>query len=176
MFALDIDQEIRLCLVHEKFASTYVRLATENYDYLTQWLPWPKTNKTEDDFKGFIQGALHKFADNKGITFAIEFKGEVVGNIALFDVNTPLKKAEIGYWIIESAQGNGLITRACHFLIDHAFTELDLEKIEIRAATENKPSRAVCERLGMKLEGVLTHQAVLNDKIVDHAIYGIHRA
>ena len=42
-------------------------------------------------------------------------------------------------------------------------------------ATENLASRAICERLGMKLEGIISNAENLNGRIVDHAIYGLHR-
>jgi ribosomal-protein-serine acetyltransferase len=75
----------------------------------------------------------------------------------------------------ESAQGHGIITRVCKKLIEIAFNELNIHKIEISAATENFASRAVCERLGMELEGIISNAENLNGRIVDHAIYGLHR-
>ena len=60
-------------------------------------------------------------------------------------------------------------------LIDIAFTDWDLDKIEIPVAVENRPSRAVCERLGMELEGVIRNAENLNGRIVDHARYALHR-
>jgi ribosomal-protein-serine acetyltransferase len=50
-----------------------------------------------------------------------------------------------------------------------------MEKVQISAATQNKPSRAVCERLGFSLEGVITRAENLNGPVVDHAIYGLSR-
>lgn len=50
-----------------------------------------------------------------------------------------------------------------------------MEKVEISAAVENAASRAVCERLGCELEGIITRNENLNGRIVDHAIYGLER-
>ncbi|WP_432454898.1 GNAT family N-acetyltransferase [Agarivorans sp. QJM3NY_29] len=66
------------------------------------------------------------------------------------------------------------MTRVCKKLIDIAFDELQMHKVEISAATENLASRAVCERLGLKLEGVISNAENLNGRIVDHAIYALH--
>ncbi|WP_139697682.1 GNAT family N-acetyltransferase, partial [Aeromonas salmonicida] len=68
------------------------------------------------------------------------------------------------------------ITRACQALIHHAFDELGMEKVEIRAAVDNTASRAVCERLGFTLEGVLRRAEKLPHGIVDHACYGLLRS
>ncbi len=49
-----------------------------------------------------------------------------------------------------------------------------MEKVEIRVATKNTPSRNVCEKLGCSLEGEVSHSENLNGGIVSHAIYAIH--
>ena len=41
------------------------------------------------------------------------------------------------------------MTRAVRALSSHAFTTLGINRIEIRAATENRRSRGVAERLGL---------------------------
>ena len=77
----------------------------------------------------------------------------MVGVIGYNQIDRALAKVSIGYWLAERWQGNGIITRACQALIHHAFEEMGMEKVEISAATDNEPSRAVCERLGMQQEG-----------------------
>ena len=175
MFKLSVDEEINLCLVNESFTSRYVEFAEENYEYLSEWLAWPGFCKTQDAFKEFVKGSLHKYADGESMNCAIEYKGEIVGNSGFNSINHDLKKVEIGYWIGKPYQGNGIVTRVCRYLIDYAFTNLEMEKVQISAAENNAPSRAVCERLGMTLEGMLTNSEKIGERILNHAIYGIHR-
>ncbi|MGB7996305.1 MAG: GNAT family protein, partial [Photobacterium halotolerans] len=63
----------------------------------------------------------------------------------------------------------------CRHLCRLAFDHFAMEKVVISAAVENTASRAVAERLGMKLEGVITRSENLNGRILDHAIYALHR-
>ena len=49
----------------------------------------------------------------------------------------------------------GLATKACYILIEHAFTDLKLNKVEINVATRNIRSKTVPERLGFKKEGTI---------------------
>ena len=49
-----------------------------------------------------------------------------------------------------------------------------MEKVQIAATEGNVKSRAVCDRLGMKLEGIVTNRERIGDRILNHAIYGIH--
>jgi ribosomal-protein-serine acetyltransferase len=48
-----------------------------------------------------------------------------------------------------------------------------INRIELRAATANKESRAVAERLGFTHEGDLRESEWLNDCYVDQAVYSI---
>ncbi|WP_413379593.1 GNAT family N-acetyltransferase [Paenibacillus taichungensis] len=48
----------------------------------------------------------------------------------------------MGYWLGKEYEGKGLITKSIKVLINHAFDELKLNKIEIGAATNNLKSRA----------------------------------
>ncbi|MDP6165026.1 MAG: GNAT family N-acetyltransferase [Gammaproteobacteria bacterium] len=175
MFKLTVDDEINLYLVNDSFTGRYVELVEENEEYLAQWLAWPRVCKTQDDFKEFVKDSLHEYAEGKSMNCAVEYRGEIVGNASFNTIQHELKRVEIGYWIGKVYQGKGIISRVCHVLIDYAFKNLEMDKVQIAAAEGNRPSRAVCERLGMKLEGILTHQEKVGDRILNHAVYGIHR-
>jgi len=58
-------------------------------------------------------------------------------------------------------------------LTDYAFKELNLNKVEIRAALENKKSRGIPERLNFVNEGCNRQAEWLYDHYVDHVIYGM---
>lgn len=174
MFEVSINENTKLVLVHHALAEEYAKTVEANRAYLSEWLEWPRHCKTTNAFADFIRDSLHKYADGKSMVCAIFHKDELVGNCGFNTINHQIKKAEIGYWLAESHQGRGIMTSACQFLIDYAFNELKLEKVEIAAAEHNRPSRAVCERLGLKLEGILTNRELIGGKILNHAIYGIH--
>lgn len=109
------------------------------------------------------------------MNFAIEYFNEIVGVTGYNTIHKDLKKVEIGYWLSSKQQGKGIITRSCNKLIQYAFNELDIEKVQISVAAENIKSRNVCERLGFKLEGIIKNSEKLHDKIVDHAVYGLYK-
>jgi len=175
MFAMEVDQDIKLGLVDPSFSEAYSTLVKANYDYLKQWLAWPVFCQSADDFKEFVQKSLHDYADGKSLTCGIFYQEELVGNISFNSIDHKLKKAEIGYWLSADYQGKGIITRSCQHLIQYAFTELDIQKIQISAAKDNLASRAVCERLNMTLEGTITHAEKVGDRILDHAVYGLYK-
>jgi ribosomal-protein-serine acetyltransferase len=55
------------------------------------------------------------------------------------------------------------MTAAVNALIDEGFQHLELNRIQARVATGNYPSQAVCDRLGLKKEGVLRQAEWLYD-------------
>lgn len=176
MFTLKIEKDLDLALVEPSFAKSYYEIVVNQRDYLSKWLTWPPHANSEDFFLSFIRKSLHDYADGKSLICAIVFSGRVVGNIGFNTISYKLKKVEIGYWLRRDYQGKGIVTKSVSKFISYAFNELKMEKIQISAAVDNSSSRKICERLGFKLEGVISNNENLNGQIVDHAIYGLNRA
>jgi RimJ/RimL family protein N-acetyltransferase len=53
------------------------------------------------------------------------------------------------------------------------FAERDMHRITIRAAVENRRSRAVAKRLGFTLEGILRGSLLLDGEHTDAALYSL---
>ena len=67
------------------------------------------------------------------------------------------------------------MTTAAKTLISEGFRQLELNRIQARVATENYPSQAVCDRLGLKKEGVLRQAEWLYDHYVDLTMNSVLR-
>lgn len=175
VFRLHIDNELELQLTNEAFAPLYVELLKQNYDYLNQWLVWPPFCKTETDFLQFIHESRQGYEAGNSLTCGIVYQGQLVGNASFNSIDRQLSEAEIGYWLIAKHQGKGIITRVCRALINYAFDELDIDTVKIWAAENNQPSRAVCERLGMALTGIIPNAENLHGTLVNRAEYQLRR-
>lgn len=175
MFTLRIDSDIELALIEESFAEAYCLLVSNQIDYLSQWLAWPAFCQSEQDFRHFIQRSLHDYAEGQSLTCAIRYKGELVGNCSFNSIDHDLSRVKIGYWLSQHHNGKGIITRTVVKLIDLAFNHYHINKVELAAAVDNWPSRKVAERVGMKLEGIITNSEKVGERILDHAIYAIHK-
>ncbi|WP_100915071.1 GNAT family N-acetyltransferase [Pseudoalteromonas spongiae] len=175
MFTLAVDNTLELALIDAKFATAYFDIVTKQRDYLSRWLIWPSHADSIAFFSNFITRSLIDYANGKSLVCAMIYQGELVGNVSFNSIDRTLKKVEIGYWLSCDFQGKGIVTRAVTKLIELAFTQYEMEKVEIAVAVNNTASRNVCERLGFSLEGVITRAENLNGKIVDHAIYGLKR-
>ncbi|NXY96266.1 GNAT family N-acetyltransferase [Streptomyces sp. BR123] len=62
---------------------------------------------------------------------------------------------EVGYWAAKEHRGRGHTTEAVTAVSRWAFTELGAGRVEWRAEVGNAGSRAVAEKAGFRVEGVL---------------------
>lgn len=173
MFSIQINEELSLGLFEKRHAEELAELIDSSRSYLREWLPWIDYSKTIEDSEQFIQRSLEQFARQDGFQLAIRYKGDIAGIIGLHTINWSNRSTSIGYWLGEGFQGNGIMTKACVAVVSYCFEELELHRIEIRAAEGNKKSRAIPERLGFQKEGCIRESEWLYDHFVDHYVYGL---
>lgn len=173
MFYHRVDDEIRLKLLEHRDAEPLFRLTDQNRAYLRQWMPWIDGTRTPDDTRHFIEEARRKLAHNEGMTVGILYEGKLCGVIDYHAMNHANKRTAIGYWLAESLQGRGIMTRVCRAFTGYAFSALEMNRVEIMAGTENVRSRAIPERLGFAFEGTARQAMRLHDRYIDLAMYSM---
>ena len=145
----------------------------QNEARLRAWVPWLKHTTTVDNTRHFIRQRLQRLADSNGWTSGIWCRGSLAGEIGFDFIDRDNRFTEIGYWVGAAFEGKGLVSRACRALVEHAFGELGLNRVQIRCAVENRRSLSIPERLGFKLEGCLRSAERLSDRYVDLVVYGM---
>lgn len=173
MFIKKINDELSLKLIELNDAKRVFELTNKSRDYLKEWLPWLDTSKKIEDTNEFIKSCVNGFSENKSLNTVILFREEIVGVAGYNTINWASKTAYIGYWLGEEFQGNGIMTEVARALTDYALNELNLNKVEIRAAVLNKKSRSIPERLNFVNEGCIRQAEWLYDHYVDHVVYGM---
>ena len=79
----------------------------------------------------------------------------LLGSISLMRFAWPEQRAEVGYWLVAAARGQGHATRAVRLICGWGFASLGLERIALLAATGNPASQHVAERAGFTREAIL---------------------
>ncbi|MFE7569771.1 GNAT family N-acetyltransferase [Streptomyces sp. NPDC057539] len=74
---------------------------------------------------------------------------------------------EIGYWTAREHRGRGYTTEAVRAVAHWAFTALGAQRLEWRAEVGNAGSRAVAEKAGFVMEGVLRAALLHRDTLRD---------
>jgi RimJ/RimL family protein N-acetyltransferase len=143
---------------------------------LKPWMPFAHIDQTEEDVEANIRGAHIKFLNREDLRMLVFHKetGDFIASTGLHRMDWDVPKFEIGYWIDTRQGGKGYMTETVDGLTNFAFNELNARRVEIRCDALNSKSRAIPERLGFNLEGILINDDVAvgrNSELRDTCIY-----
>ncbi|WP_096190499.1 GNAT family N-acetyltransferase [Evansella halocellulosilytica] len=142
---------------------------------LKRWLPFAYKGQSEEETEINIREAHSQFLKREDLRLLIFHKdtGQFIGTSGLHRINWDVPKFEVGYWIDSRFSGNGYITEAVEGITQFAFHELKAKRIEICCDSKNTKSRAIPERLGFQLEGILRNDdlSVDGSELRDTCIY-----
>lgn len=173
MFQKEIQHGVFLRLLEERHADAAFAAVERDRAYLRRWLPWVDQTTDVSYTAGFIKTSLEQFAHNEGLAAGIWCSEEFIGTVGTHKIDWANRKVEMGYWIASRYQGRGIITAGCSALIDHAFTEWKLNRVEIHCATSNDKSSAIPKRLGFQFEGVRREGQRVNGEYIDIQVYAL---
>lgn len=175
MFSFKIDSELRLELPDIKDAKEATDVVRKNLSHLKPWMPWAVDEYSEEHATDWIKRNLEAFSSDGSFNALIILNDHIVGTIGFHDLDRPNRRASIGYWVDKDYEGRGIITRCCRVLVEYLFDTMELNRLQINCNVENVRSRAIPERLGFKLEGILRQVEYLNGSFRDWAVYGLLR-
>jgi ribosomal-protein-serine acetyltransferase len=173
MLHIPVEDGFDLRLLEERHAEELFRLSDRNREYLRKWLPWVDRTHSPSDSLLHIRMMMSSFENREALAAGIFLNGELAGSIGVHRIDWLNRNTSIGYWLAEGFQGRGIMTRACRAIVDHAFREYNLHRIEIRCATGNGKSCAIPERLGFVRDGVLRESQLLGSSFADLVVYGM---
>ncbi len=173
MFYRVIDQHLALKLISSDDAEEAYAIIDRDRDRLRVYLPWVDLVHSAEDERASLAG-LSAFDPDRQISCWLTLDGRIIGSVGLVTIRRAESWAEVGYWIDSRQEGRGLVTAAVRELERLCFLDLGLNRVQITNAADNHRSRAVPERLGYTLEGVLRREHLTGlGRIVDHSIYSI---
>jgi ribosomal-protein-serine acetyltransferase len=159
-----------LRLLEESDAQELYAAIEANREHLARWMPWA-AGQTLEDTLAFIRRTREQLASNDGFQTAVIEGDRIVGVVGFHGVSWLHRSTGIGYWLAESAQGRGNMTRAVGALVDHALRTWCLHRVELRVAVDNTRSHAIPERLGFIKEGVAREAERIGDRYMDQVVY-----
>jgi len=100
------------------------------------------------------------------------YDGQFAGLIGFKGTDRPNKKTEIGYWLSEPFQKKGIMTNSVSALMNYAFNEMDINRIQIHCGVGNIPSRGIPNRLDFTFEGIERAGELHSDgRFIDLEVY-----
>ncbi|MFN4170469.1 MAG: GNAT family N-acetyltransferase [Pseudorhodobacter sp.] len=150
-------------------------LRAESAAFLTPWEPvWSSDHLSRRSFTNRVYWAAR--AESQGTAlplFLIRRSDQVlIGAITLDNIRRgPAQAGTVGYWIGQPFARQGYMREALLAVVHHAFSVLDLSRVEAACLPENTASRGVLEKSGFKYEGVAQSYLQISGRWRNHVLY-----
>lgn len=172
-----IGERIIVKAVEERDAESLLSLEASNRDFFQQF-----TELREETFFT-VQGQLDRIKEavdlsknDKGYLFVILLKGtgQIIGEVMLTEVvRYNLQSCWIGYFLDKEHNGKGCMTEAVKLVVEFAFRELKLHRIEAGVQPHNIGSIKVLLKAGFHQEGIAKKNVKVNGQWKDHQTLAI---
>ncbi|MQR94504.1 GNAT family N-acetyltransferase [Fictibacillus phosphorivorans] len=150
---------------------------TRNREFFQQYAP-----ERESDFYS-LDGQARRITEmeerkEKGLGYSfgifLQDTHELIGQIGLFKIERgPAQKGMVGYSLDKVHNGKGYMTQALSLLIDFAFHELKLHRIEAEVMPQNMGSIQLLLKAGFHKEGISKKNVKINGRWEDHQVLAI---
>ena len=137
---------------------------SETSKYLL-WEPHPYYSYTAELIR-FLQ---KEYSEGKFFDLAIVHKEakKMIGTVGFTTFDTKNLCAEAGYVVSPDYWGMGIAAEALSALLNFAFCELNVNRVEAKYIAENTPSLRVMEKCGMTFEGIQRKKMLIKGKFRD---------
>ncbi|MFE9422968.1 GNAT family N-acetyltransferase [Kitasatospora sp. NPDC006697] len=158
-------------------AEPYHAALVANQPRFARWEPWAAEPPRLEHTRAFLALSGQEWLAGRQLPVAIAVPGAdgawaVAGSLGL-RIDRAAATGELGYWVDGAHEGRGLVRRAAEVLLAEAFGPLRLGRVLLGTAADNLRSRALAERLGFTLDGVLPGAMAFAEGPRDKAVYSL---
>ena len=143
-------------VVAEDDAEVLADVLTRNRNFLAPWDPVrDEAYYTAAGQRDLLARSLRRLAAGAEWPGVILVDGAAAGRVNLNNVvRGAFCSADLGYWVDQAHNGRGVATAAVGAVVEVAFTELDLHRVQAGTLLHNAASQRVLERNGFTVIGV----------------------
>lgn len=160
--------------VHADFRA-WSGLRAASAEHLMPWEPvWAHDHLTRKAFTNRVYWAKRAESSGTALPLLLIRRADnvLLGAVTLDNIRRgPVQAGTMGYWIGAAFARQGYMREAVQSAVHHAFTNLDLSRIESACLPENVASRGVLEKSGFKYEGVAQSYLQINGRWRNHVLY-----
>ncbi len=166
-------ERLTLKLSKEEFSHLVLSYYIKNKEFLEEYEPSRDNTFFTDRFqKAILKNYTSQADEDLSYRFWISKKEnneEIIGSISISNIiRGPFQSAYIGYKLDKENINRGYMTEALEKIIEIAFEDLDLHRIEANIMPRNKSSLKVVSKLGFENEGLGKKYLKINDIWEDH--------
>lgn len=152
---IPVNNSTYLALLNHQHNEDIFRLIDENRAYFKAWLMFIDNTNHVNDVRDYCTESTER--NRKGLehAYVILHENQIVGRIGIYKVDLKNHTGDIAYWLSPQHQGKGIMIQSCQALVDYAFKNLELNRLEIRCTVDNPSSIAIPKKLNFTLEGTM---------------------
>ncbi|MBL1098455.1 GNAT family N-acetyltransferase [Streptomyces coffeae] len=123
-----------------------------------------------------FESRLGRFEEptHEGFVICLHGNGAILGGVNINNiVRGALQSGTLGYTAYASTTGRGYMTEGLGLVVQHAFGDLGLHRLEANIQPDNTPSLNLVKRLGFQREGYSTAFQFINGEWRDHERWAI---
>jgi len=173
MEKLTIDDHLFLERLSLSHVDLIFKSIDQNRKFLRKWLPFVDFTHKVTDTEKFVRSILEKPVSVRDEVYVIWYKHEFAGLIGFKDADRVNDKIEIGYWLAEKMTGKGIATLAARKMVNLAFRNMNMNRVQIRCGVGNEKSSAIPRRLGFSFEGVERAGERHNHDYIDLEVFSL---
>lgn len=147
--------------------------------FLVPWEPtWAHDALSSEGFRRRLRQYRFEWEQETGYSFFIFLRESdaLLGGVTLSNVRRGVAQTgSLGYWIGEDYAQNGYMTEAVAAVMDFAFNELNLHRLEAACLLNNEASQALLKKCGFRGHGTARQYLKINGKWQDHLLFEILR-
>ena len=164
-----LDERVFIRRVESRDRKQIVALAQESVSFHTPWISAPTTNQI---FRLYIRRIRRD--ENEGFVCCLQETGTIVGVINLNNIIRSVNmSASIGYYAFSRYQGQGYMTEGLKKVVEIAFRDLGLHRLEAAIQPENNRSKELARRCGFEFEGISKRYLYMNGQWRDHERWAV---
>ena len=130
-----------------------------------------RTIDTEEALEWITARAL-RWQEEHGADWVVRWRGNPVGRIGLRTVDLEEGRAEVAYWTVPEARGNGLAAKALDVLSNWALETVGFHRLDLHHSVDNGASCRVAVKCGYQAEGTARSSVLHADGWHDMHLHG----
>jgi ribosomal-protein-serine acetyltransferase len=159
---------------HTELAAAMYEAARQSIGTVGPWMPWLHDGYSLEQAVAWAERQQQGFEERSEFEFAILGDGDrFLGGIGLNNIDRLNPRANLGYWVRAGETGRGVATAATTQIVEWAFANTPLVRIEVVVSVENAASLRVAEKAGAIREGVLRSRLLLHGRMHDAVMLAI---
>lgn len=131
-------------------AEAMIEAVTASVEHLSPWMAWLADGYDPASTRANAEESEGAWSAGTQLQYVLVDDERILGSAALHVEDPDRRVGEVGYWLRPEAVGRGLARAAVAVLLDVAFDDIGLERVELWHDAANVRSGRVPDALGMR--------------------------